>query len=171
MRRMLVLIAGLVAVVLFGGCAPKGVISNISRNYYYNNNIYLINSRSDFTKNKWAFQLQEVSEFGLKHGWRYFAIVKPDRISNTKGATFNTFEEINKFCSSSFDCGEDNIAFVNWEVRYFKKQPINYITFDAKAVLKDLKQKGLYFDKLPEGAYDHRFRKMDYDEARSLSPF
>lgn len=175
MRKMLVFIAGLVAVFLFSGCGQKGVVSNVAKNIYTReaNDVYLVDSHSDFTKNKWAFQLQEVSEYGLKHGFRYFAIVKPNRISNTRGGSFNTFKEINKFCSdNSFDCGEDSIASVTWEVRYFKKQPIQYVTFDAKAIIRDLKQKGLYFDKVPEGAYDLRFRKkLSYDELRKLAPF
>ena len=171
MRKMLVFIAGLIAVVLFNGCAQKGVVSNVAEDYSYND-VYLIDSHSDFTKNKWAFHLQEVSEFGLKHGWRYFAIVMPDRISNMKGASFNTFEEINKFCSDSFDCGEDDRGEPFWEVKYFKKQPMGYVTFDAKAVIRNLKQKGLYFDKVPEDSYDLRFRKkLSYDQLRKYAPF
>jgi len=174
MRKMLVFIAGLIAVVLFSGCAQKVVTSNVARDYYSNNeNIYLIGSYSDFTKNKWAFHIQEVSEFGLKHGWRYFAIAKPNRISNTKGGSFNTFEEINKFCSdNSFDCGENSVGVPYWKVEYFKKQPIKYVTFDAKAVIRELKQKGLYFNKIPKGALDWRFRKKyTYDELRESARF
>ncbi len=173
MRKMLVFLAGLIAVVLFSGCAQKGVSSSFSKNYYRaDKNIYLIGSRSDFIKNKWAWQLQEVSEFGLEHGWIYFAIVKPNRISNTKGASFNTFEEINKFCSdNSFDCGENSLAIPYWEVEYSKRQPIKYITFDAKAVIRDLKQKGLYFNKVPDGGFDHRFMKIDYDKSRKSARF
>jgi len=173
MKKLLVFIAGLVAVVLFSGCAQReGEVSNFAKNYYSNNkNVYLIGSGSDFVKNNWAFQLQEVSEFGLKHGWRYFAIVKPNRISNTKGGSFNTFEEINKFCSdNSFDCGKDSLIY--WEVRYFKKQPVEFVTFDAKAVIRDLKQRNLFSHKPPKGSYSHRFRnKLSYDELRKLAPF
>jgi len=172
MKRMLILIAGIVMVVMFGGCAGKGTISNVSKNYYNNGkNIYLIDSNSDFAKNDWAFQLQEVSEFGLKHGWRYFAIVKPKRISNTEGAMFNTFEDINKFCNDNpSQCGENMVGDPYWIVKYFKKQPIKYVTFDAKAVIRDLKQRGLYLAKVPKGVLNERFsNKLSFEKLSQMS--
>ena len=175
MRKMLFFIAGLIAVVLFSGCAPKSVISEIvKKNFYYhsNRNIYLASTSTDSIKNKWAFQLQEVSEYGLKHGWRYFAITKPNRISNTIGSSFNTFEDINRFCSNnSFDCGKNSVGDLYWEIEYFKKQPIKYVTFDAKAIIRDLKHKGLYLDKVPEGTRDLRFNEEPYDQLRKRAPF
>jgi len=161
MRYLLGIIIAIILSMMLEGCAQKeGTFSNVARNYLYGQDrfIFLISSDSDFAKNKWAFQLQEVSEYGLKHGFRYFAIRLPNRISNTKGSPFNTFEEINKFCSDSFDCGENSIGDIYWEVEYFKKQPIEYVTYDSKAILKDLKKRNLYFPKIPKkGDYDIRF--------------
>lgn len=177
MRKMLIFITGLAAVVLFSGCAPKNISADAARTYLLGQNkfIVIIRTNSDFSKNEWAFHLQEVSEYGLKHGYRYFAIMLPNRISNTKGSSFNSFEEINRFCSdNSFDCGERIYVkyYIFWEVEYFKKQPIKYVTFDAKAVIRDLKQKGLYLSKVPEGWNDLIFKnRVSYERLRSIAEF
>jgi len=169
MRFLVGVMAGIVVMMMFGGCGARPgpfVVSNVAQTLLEGPDkfVVLMDSNSNLSfieKHIWAFHLQEECEYGLKHGYGYFAVEFPNEISNTKGGLYNNYQDIYNYCHNhTLECGVDYRGAVGWQVIYYKKQQLNVVTYDSQKILKYLKEHNLFF-KLPKNKNidDARFRK------------
>jgi len=176
MRYLVGVMAGIVVMIMLGGCAGKFIYTAAPRNYMepdkYIIMITSIENINEDYEHIWGFQLQATSEYGLKHGYRYFAIVLPSILSNTKGKLYNSYQEVYKVCNDDYEaCGGVPMAGPNWEVSYFKKQPNGIITYDGKQILSYLKQNNLYlvFPKNKDVTIDLWDKSNSFDEIAKVA--
>lgn len=101
--------------------------------------------------------LQTAAVGTIQMGYNYFAIKAPAKISNFAGNTMNTAEEYVKECSTSMaqliyqrdPCevhsrGSKRVG--DLLVKMYVVQPVEVVTYDAKAVIEYLKKEELYFE-------------------------
>ena len=96
--------------------------------------------------------MQVAAEQTLATGNRYFAIVKPDQVSNTKGSMMNTMKEfIDKCYPSVFGtvftlgkCGMSNMSTGNMVIVMAKTPSDKVMMYDANEVIGELKKQDFY---------------------------
>ena len=102
--------------------------------------------------------LEAAATTTLQRGYKYFAIMKPDEISNTKGSLKNTAEELIAKCDPSsalfisvpgagglHNCGTYNTN-ATMSIAMYNEEQVNFTVIDAQAVIDYLKKNDLYDD-------------------------
>lgn len=152
---------GISSIVLLAGCASKPKVYFDPRT---GDNTALISIMNGAGTPSWgsneskAFRnaLEVAARLTLKKGYKYFAIVKPDDISNLKGSLRNTAKELIEYCSPSaaniFDFGQKlhrcgtygtNAKLL---IEMYNTKRTDYTVIDAKKVLEYLKKHELSDD-------------------------
>lgn len=99
--------------------------------------------------------IQKAAEETIALDKKYFAIVKPDKISNMNGININTIEAFNENClsknpfggSDPCDVVDDGILSNNDSkllIKVFDDKPEELSVYDAKVVLDTIKSNGNY---------------------------
>ena len=165
--KKIIYLAGLsLAVFLFTGCAvkPKAILASSAD---VKNPEYLVEIHNGTGSPSWAANekkaflnvLQASAITAERKGFNYFAIIKPDSISNKKGVLINTADELSKKCIPSalkvFDfgglhkCGTYTTNAV-WKIQLFHKRPKDILVYSAKDVINYLKSKDFYDEDLSQ---------------------
>ena len=162
MKKIVYVMGFGLAVFLFTGCAvkPKAVLVS---NFNVQNPEYIVEIHNGTGSPSWASSekeaflnvLQASAITATRKGFDYFAIIKPDSISNKNGILINTADELAKKCIPSalkvFDfgglhkCGTYATNAI-WKIQLFHKRPKDILVYSAKDVIKYLKEKD-YYDK------------------------
>lgn len=94
--------------------------------------------------------MQIAAEQTLATGNRYFAIVKPDQVSNTKGSMMNTMKEFIDKCYPAYvsmnlnKCGVAYVANGNMVIATSKTPSDKVMMYDANEVIGELKKQDFY---------------------------
>jgi len=94
----------------------------------------------------------------LQKGYKYFAIIKPDEISNTKGSLRNTAKELIAKCDPNsalflsipgaeglHKCGTYG-THAYMKIAMYNKEQVNFTVINAQDVIDYLKKEDLYDD-------------------------
>jgi hypothetical protein len=146
---------GISSIVLLAGCASKPRVYFDPRT---GDNTALIRISNGMGAPSWGYNeskafrnaLEVAARLTLKKGYKYFAIVKPDDISNIKGSLKNTAKEVIEYCSPSViniayfgqklhRCGTYNTQ-AQLLIEMYNVKRTDYTVFDAKKVLEYLKK-------------------------------
>lgn len=135
--------------------------------------------QAELANNTNTFALQLAAESTLKNGYKYFSIELPKgAASNIYGSLVNTAADFIKTCntnSSGKDLGASmlTLGLINFRIKdachisngasgkgairiiSYKKQPINFASYNANAVLEYLKEEKLY-TVVPEGELEEK---------------
>lgn len=163
--KRLIFIAGVV-LLLLSGCGVKSkVFVSKSPMDQTGEAIIAIHNGAGKVISGWASRetraftnaIEVAATTTLENGYRYFAIVKPDEISNLKGSLINTAKEVIEKCSPSkllqiniyntglglHKCGTYNTR-AKLVIAMYKTQPEDFTVFDAKEVIKYLEDNELF---------------------------
>ncbi|MDD3466193.1 MAG: hypothetical protein PHE67_03510 [Campylobacterales bacterium] len=139
------------AIFTFSGCSSKSEITYSSKDKGLAG-IKVFNPPAKFATNSSAERaslsavMQIAAEQTLSTGNRYFAIVKPDKVSNTNGSMMNTMKEFIDKCypsTVSLNLNKCGVAYVgngSLLVRMSKNTSDKYLMYDANEVLSELKK-------------------------------
>jgi len=163
-RKIAITLTIVTAAIIMTGCAakPKAIISKTPNNQAPQAFIKIFNGNGN-TFSGWASRetraftnaIETAATLTLKKEYKYFAIVKPDEISNLNGSLINTAEEVIEKCSPSkilqfnfhglglHKCGTRNTS-ARLVIAMYKEQPNDFPTYNAKKVIEYLKSKDLY---------------------------
>lgn len=160
-KSIMAILSIMIVVYTFSGCASKPMA--ISSGKYKTAPQLLIKVNNGAGVPSWghnekiafANALESAATATLKRGYRYFAIVKPDVISNINGSILNTAQEILDKCLPSsanvlnignaglHKCGTYNTK-ASLLIALYNSNQTDFTVFDAKKVLDYLKQNDLY---------------------------
>ena len=157
MKSVHVVILASTAILAFSGCSSKSEITYSSKDKGLAG-VKVFNSPAKFATSASAERaslsnvMQIAAEQTLATGNRYFAIVKPDKVSNTNGSTMNTMKEFIDKCypaalSTAFSLNKCDVAYVgngSALIRMSKTQSEQYTMYDANEVLSELKKQDFY---------------------------
>lgn len=159
-----ILIFGVVtALFLFSGCASKPAVSIYNN---YNPPRAFIRIHNGAGAPSWshneskAFRnvLEAAATTTLKQGYKYFAILKPDVISNIKGSLSNTGKELIEKCDPNaalfisipgagglHKCGTNNTrAYLS--IAMYNEEQNDFTVIDAQKLVDYLKENNLFDD-------------------------
>ena len=151
---------------LFTGCAvkPKAILASSTD---VKNPEYVVKIHNGTGTPSWAANekeaflnvLQASATAAIRKGFNYFAIIKPDSISNKKGVLINTADELSQKCIPSafkvldfgglHKCGTYGTNAV-WKIQLFHKRPKDILVYSAKDVINYLKSKDFYDEDLDQ---------------------
>lgn len=161
MKRVLLTTSMIVASLLLSGCGTKVALTKGKTNIQDKQEIaYIVEGTESWrspsggynisTRN--AHMLLNAAKATIHEGKKYFAIYKPDEISNVKGSLINTPEEYIKECLPSganittlgnARCGFDGRkAKAAMAIVMFEEEPMEYTTYDAQYVIDYMNQNG-----------------------------
>ncbi len=166
MKKIIYLAYLSLAVFLFTGCAVKPK-ATLAKNFNVYNPEYIVEIHNGTGSPSWAASekeaflnvLQASAITATRKGFDYFAIIKPDSISNKKGVLINTADELSKKCIPSafkvldfgglHKCGTYATNAV-WKIQLFHKRPKDFLVYSAKDVINYLKAKDFYDEDLSQ---------------------
>jgi len=161
MRRALLTTGILFIVFLLSGCSGKvSLIKDRADIKGKKETVYIVEGAESWrspsagynisTRN--AHLLLNAAKATKKEGKKYFAIYKPDALSNIGGSMINTPEEFVKEClptsANIFNVGNERCglngksAKVGMVIMMFDEEPIEYTTYDAEYVIDYMNQNG-----------------------------
>ena len=157
-------ILSVTSIILLSGCAskPEAIVTN-SSSKHPQATIKIANgagapSWSHNESKAFHNVLEAAAAVTLQRGYKYFAILKPDEISNIKGSLKNTAKELIAQCDPSstlfisipgagglHKCGTYNTN-ATMKIAMYNEEQVNFTVIDAQAVLDYLKKHDLYDD-------------------------
>jgi hypothetical protein len=142
--------------------------TNMSNAELQNGKYFLVLANGDYSmlsmvkrNNHIIAGIQAAAQDTLSNGYKYFAVVKPNELSNIKGSKINTFAEFKNECVSSNPFGGSdscNISNDSWLkattaighffgdssahllIKVYKEKPTDIEVYDADQLIKDIKQ-------------------------------
>ncbi|SFP29761.1 hypothetical protein [Hydrogenimonas thermophila] len=161
MLKKIIITMAISTTVIMTGCASKPKAITIGK--LNDAPQILIKVRNGAGAPSWSYNeskafrnvLESAATVTLQKGYKYFAIVKPNEISNIQGAMINSAEELLKRCDPA-DAAFINIAGAGLHkcgvyntkatlvIALYNKKPVDFTVYDAQQVIDYLKSKGLY---------------------------
>lgn len=161
MKKVIFLLVIITAAFIITGCGPK--VNVIKGKQSLNGEIettYIVEGTQSWnspsgghniaTRNRHI--LLNAAKATQKEGKAYFAIYKPDAISNITGSTINTPEEFMEECMPSganiITVGNERCGFDGKHskagviILMFDEQPMEYTTYDAQYVIDYMNKNG-----------------------------
>ena len=167
MKRMMIFLLGLGAMLLLSGCAaskPQVAVGyageTILENEKVRSKLLAVEGLEEWRSPSDGYNkatrninvLQNAADATLNEGYKYFAFLLPAELA--EGSMINTAEEFMDKCvpnsASIFTIGNIRCGFksdnrkIAVAIYAFKKQPKNHLTFNAQEVRDYLIQKNLY---------------------------
>lgn len=143
------------AILTLSGCSSKSEITYSSKdrtlakiNVFNHPAKYGTSSNAERATISAAMQI--AAEQTLSTGNKYFAIIYPDQVSNTKGSKMNTMKEFVTECypsKISLALGKCGVAYGGggaMVIRMSKEPSEKYAMYDANEVVDELKKQELY---------------------------
>jgi len=160
-KKVTTTITILAAISFFSGCASKPQAINVGKLHEAPQMLIKVNNGTGAPS--WSYNeakafrnvLESAATATLKKGYRYFAIVKPDEISNIKGSLINSAKELIEKCdpaSAAFinvagaglhKCGAYNTS-AKLLIALYNQEQTNFTLYNAQKVIDYLKSKDLY---------------------------
>ena len=162
MKKIVIGILAVSAMFLLSGCGAKPSVTSKGRVLGDAPILHVIVSNGagapsyGYNESK-AFRnvLEASAEGTLSKGYKYFAIMSPKAIANTKGSLKNTVPELIEKCSASSamalsltrgnmrECGVRNTS-AGMQIALYNEEQLDFTVIDAQAAIDYMKANGLY---------------------------